>query len=997
MRLLHFDALGKLILTDFRGKPIPPYAILSHRWGHSEILLEDVSNGNYKEKEEGYQKLKFCSEQAAQDGLHHLWIDTCCIDRWDNNERSKAINSMFQWYQNAARCYVMLSDVSLSGATKTATHSGWEALFRQSKWFTRGWTLQELIAPTSVEFFSREGQRIGDKTSLEQLIHDITKIPLTALRNCPLDQFSTSERRRWVEKRTTTEDEDIVYCLLGLLGISMPTTYGEGISSASKRLQAEIEGAGSAPSVIPFSRNESFVGRELQLAELEGKLFSNEQTTTTLAIVGCRGTGKSQLALEAGHRIRQNMKNCSVFWIDASNKDSLRQSYASVAQKLRVPGWDDDLADIKQLAQRCVVEMSARQCLLIFDNAEYSTLRSGGPSATEAAILTNYLPHSKLCSVLFTTTNSDACRSFASQNVIVLQEPTPKTALRMLQVRLARPISNTEQQEAEHLLSELSYLPLAVVQAAACMNASGMTVQQYRLRLDEHKELDIEPSSDLVENLLRGSGVKDPVTAVLFLSMDQINRENTFATDYLCLTACVDRKDISLDLLEAPSIRIREDAIKVLEKYALITRRPAESALDLHEMIHQALRKRLQEQGQFIQWTQRIIIQLLQVFPDGQYRNRSKWRRLLPHVQYALSYRPVNNDDEGRLQLASRCAMHLRSDGRYNESEELEVQVVQTKKRLLGDEHPDTLTSMANLALTYCGQGRWRDAEELEVQVMQITKKVLGNKHPHTLSSMANLASTYWNQGRWKEAKELQVHVVQTKKRALSGEHPDMLASINNLASIYMDQGRWEEAEELQVQVMETAKRVLGNEHPDTLTSMANLASTYENQERWQEAEELEVQVVQTKKRVLGDEHPSTLSSIHNLGLTYLNRGRLKEAEEVQVQVMDGMKRVLGDEHPNMLTTMSNLASTYWNQGRWKEAEEMQAQVVQTTKRVLGDEHPSTLTRTHNFAFMLQAQAQHEEALALMERCFQLRQQVLGRHHPDTQSSLDALSTWQAE
>ena len=143
MRLLHSDTLNRLVLTDFRGKSIPPYAILSHRWGDSEILIKDIFNRNYKKKEEGYQKLRFCAEQAAQDGLQYFWIDTCCIDRWNNSERSKAINSMFQWYQNAARCYVFLSDVSLSAATETATapSNHWEAAFCASPWFTRGWTL----------------------------------------------------------------------------------------------------------------------------------------------------------------------------------------------------------------------------------------------------------------------------------------------------------------------------------------------------------------------------------------------------------------------------------------------------------------------------------------------------------------------------------------------------------------------------------------------------------------------------------------------------------------------------------------------------------------------------------------------------------------------------------------------------------------------------------------------------------------------------------------
>jgi hypothetical protein len=342
MRLLHFDELGKLVLTDFRGKTIPPYAILSHRWSSSEVLFNDIKRGTYREREEGYQKLEFCANQAAQDNLQYFWVDTCCIDKWNLSELSKSINSMFQWYMNATRCYVFLSDVSVSTAIEPVQRSDWEASFRASAWFTRGWTLQELIAPVSVEFFSCEGRRIGDRASLDELIHEITSIPLEALRNYPLNKFDTSERRRWAKNRRTTEEEDIVYCLLGLLNVSMPTVYGEGQESARRRLQDELDTAGSALSIIPFSRNHRFVGQESHLTKLEAKLFSNKQTTTTLAILGLSGTGKSQLALEVAHRTRQNYKHCSVFWIDASNKDSLYQSYASVAQKLGVSGWDDE-------------------------------------------------------------------------------------------------------------------------------------------------------------------------------------------------------------------------------------------------------------------------------------------------------------------------------------------------------------------------------------------------------------------------------------------------------------------------------------------------------------------------------------------------------------------------------------------------------------------------------------------------------------------------------
>ncbi|OSS52724.1 hypothetical protein B5807_02787 [Epicoccum nigrum] len=1031
MRLLHFDAQDRLILTDFRGKSIPPYAILSHRWSDSETLIEDISNRNYKHKREGYQKLRFCAEQAAKDGLRYFWIDTCCIDRWDKNERSKAINLMFQWYQNAVRCYVYLSDVSVPSvmdasqrsserlratdsmsrchknakqcyaflsqsslltATKAPKRRDWEKSFRASTWFTRGWTLQELIAPVSVEFFSREGRRIGDKASLEQLLHDRTGIPLTALRNCPLDQFSTSERRRWAENRTTTEEEDIVYCLLGILGVSMPTTYGEGKESAMRRLQGELEAVGSsAPSLIPFSRNELFVGREPQLAELQAALFINKQTTTMLAVVGPGGTGKSQLALEAAYRTRLNNKNCSVFWIDASDADSLYRSYASVAQKLSVPGCDNDQADIKQIVKRCVVEVSTRQCLLVFDNAEGIAAQRSGSSMTQTADLAEFLPRSKLCSVIFTTTESDIAEALAPQHVIALHELTPDTALKMLQNRLTRPLSNAEQQGAIHLLRELSHLPLAVSQAAACMNAGKMTVQQYQARLDEHRGAALEKGDDLSDGEQRDLGLRKAVAATLSLSIGKVRQSNAVAAEYLWFAACVDRTDISLDLLVAASPQAREDAIKVLDRYALITRRPAESALDVHRLVHAALRKRLQAKGQLQEWIQRTTTQLLQVFPNDDHSNRSKWRRLLPHSQYVLSHSQNDNNKE-RWDLAWKCGMALYSDGRYNAAGELFVQVIETTKRVLGDEHPDTLLSIGNLASTYSNQGRWSEAEKLNVQVMETTKRVLGDEHPDTLSSMANLASTYWNQGRWNEAEKLNVQVMETTKRVLGNKHPDTLSSMANLASTYSNQGRWNEAEKLNVQVIETTRRVLGNEHPDTLSSMANLAATYWNQGRWNEAEKLNVQVMETRKRVLGDEHPDTLSSMANLASTYRNQGRWNEAEKLNVQVIETRKRVLGDEHPDTLSSMANLAATYRNQGRWNEAEKLNVQVMETRKRVLGDEHPDTLSSMANLAATYRNQGRWNEAEKLNVQVMETRKRVLGDEHPDTLSSMANLA-----
>jgi hypothetical protein len=244
MRLLKRGQDGECSLTEnLVGDNIPRYAILSHTWGRDteEVTFKDLVDSTGKDKA-GYDKIRFCAEQARRDCLRYFWVDTCCIDKSNSNELSEAINSMFRWYRDAARCYVYLSNISIIDSEQNSEQSEllWESAFRASRWFTRGWTLQELLAPVSVEFFTREGQRLGDKRSLEQQIHEITGIAIPALRGTTLSQFEVNERLKWAEARQTTRAEDWAYCLLGIFGVFIPLIYGEGRGNAIRRLRKEI-------------------------------------------------------------------------------------------------------------------------------------------------------------------------------------------------------------------------------------------------------------------------------------------------------------------------------------------------------------------------------------------------------------------------------------------------------------------------------------------------------------------------------------------------------------------------------------------------------------------------------------------------------------------------------------------------------------------------------------------------------------------------------------
>jgi hypothetical protein len=245
MRLLRRSNTREFSLTkDLVGnKAIPPYAILSHTWGADaeEVTFEDMTNGTGKDKP-GHEKIQFCGEQAKQDGLQYFWVDTCCINKANKAELTHAINSMFRWYRNATRCYVYLSDVSSSARDSNEEESTplWELQFRKSRWFTRGWTLQELLAPKTVEFFSKEGKRLGDRLSLEQPVYETTGIPVSALQGAPLSQFSVDERLLWNKDRHTKLEEDGVYSLLGIFNVYIAPFYGEGTGRAFGRLIDEI-------------------------------------------------------------------------------------------------------------------------------------------------------------------------------------------------------------------------------------------------------------------------------------------------------------------------------------------------------------------------------------------------------------------------------------------------------------------------------------------------------------------------------------------------------------------------------------------------------------------------------------------------------------------------------------------------------------------------------------------------------------------------------------
>lgn len=258
MRLLNTSTLK---LEEFIGNKIPRYAILSHRWEEEEFTYKDSLSQGIASILAGYAKIEGCCRQAAQDGHNYVWVDSCCIDKSSSAELSEAINSMFKWYQRSEVCYAYLSDVP----NADDNHHRPDSPFRRSKWFTRGWTLQELLAPKRLVFFDKDWKRLPwmipprqvgvPALRLDSLIEEITGIK--DLKN--YESCSVAQKMSWASRRVTTREEDIAYCLLGLFGVNMPPLYGEG-EKAFLRLQLEILRMSDDESIFAWTNEKSCDG-----------------------------------------------------------------------------------------------------------------------------------------------------------------------------------------------------------------------------------------------------------------------------------------------------------------------------------------------------------------------------------------------------------------------------------------------------------------------------------------------------------------------------------------------------------------------------------------------------------------------------------------------------------------------------------------------------------------------------------------------------------------
>jgi tetratricopeptide (TPR) repeat protein len=552
---------------------------------------------------------------------------------------------------------------------------------------------------------------------------------------------------------------------------------------------------------------------------------------------------KSQIAIEYSYRLRDQFPQVWVFWVHASNRVRFEQAYREIANRVEIPGREDPKADILQMVYGWLTNEVNGSWLMILDNADDARMFSTHDDANRgrdarnvtSLPLASYLPQSRHGSILVTSRDKHAAIELTghSKNIIDVKPMNPREGIELLKTRIE--IEKPTETDAERLLRDLDYIPLAITQAGAYIDKRRprMTILSYLQLLHENESNQARLLCDDQGDLRRDRTVPNAIIATWEISFNQMRVDRPSAADLLALMSVLDRQGIPESLLhEVFTSRLDfEQALDPLIGFSLINAELENRAFEMHRLVQIATWRWLELQGELTRWQDKAIELISNNFPNGEHENWLKCQILYPHSAAVLTYRPA--EDASSLQQADilhNMAWYTWATGRYNAAKEMIESAISTKNRHLSEDDSSLLASVGLCGMVLRAQGEYKGAEELEMQMMETSSRVLGQEHPSTLTSMANLASTFWNQGRRKEAEELDVQVMETSSRVLGQEHPDTLTSMYNLAWTWKFQDRNREAVNLMVGCIYLRKKKLGVDHPHTKLSLEALSAWQSDQ-----------------------------------------------------------------------------------------------------------------------------------------------------------------------
>jgi tetratricopeptide (TPR) repeat protein len=722
---------------------------------------------------------------------------TTIIQAWDFRPGMSFVQKMHAAVQEAERTIAVLSTNYLEALY---TYPEWEAAFKQDPRGEKG-----MLVPVRIQECKPPG-----------LLGLISYINLVGLDDAAARETLLDGVRQGRNKPPTAP------------------LFPGSISETQRAVPQQPRFPGAFPPIwnVPYSRNPYFTGRNKVLENLHEALSRDSATALTqgYAISGLGGIGKTQTAVEYTYRYRSEYR--FIFWIRADTEVALQAGCVEMAKLLDLPEQDaTNPAETVQAVKHWLEHTG--EWLLIFDNADTPEL------------LKAYYPRQPRGHVLLTS-RAQLFDTLGIARPLALEKMQPDEALSFLFKRTERAQSEqAEQQAAAHLAAELGYLPLALEQAAAYITAKMARFQDYLTSYQQQRLVLLNKAQP------RMGEYPESVASTWALNFQEVEKEPV-AADILRVSAFLSPEGIPLELLSsgasqlgpvlAGALATSEDplalneALEPLTRYSLIRRDVDAQTYSIHRMVQEVVKGQMGVERQ-AEWAERAVRAVEQSFPEVSHLTWTRCERYIPHALLCAAYidRWSMTFPQAKA-LLFEAGYYFYQWGQFWEAEPLWNSVLAICERVLGPEHPDTLSSLNSLAELYRNQGKYELAAPLFQRALATYERVLGPEHPDTLGTVNNLAVLYRSQGKDELAEPLYQRMLATYERVLGPEHPNTLNTVNNLANLYQNQGKYEQAAPLYQRALAIYEQKLGADHPDTTRVRNNYANLVQEMKRKTEA-----------------------------------------------------------------------------------------------------------------------------------------------------------------
>lgn len=649
-------------------------------------------------------------------------------------------------------------------------------------------------------------------------------------------------------------------------------------------------------------RNKNFTGRTAILEEMENKLFV-QGDCRRLAIVGLGGVGKTQLALQFAHCVREKHSDYSIFWVPVLSIEGFDQAYLDIGKKLGVV-LDPDKEKPNDTIRNHLSSENAGKWLLIVDNADDTEL------IIDSSGIYDYLPESESGLTLFTTRSMEVALEVAGTDFLELQQMDEEEGRHLLEKSLVRKHPKDEEILAE-LLHELTCLPLAITQAAAYLNRNQLSIKRYLGLLRSTEQDLVKLMSKEFRDNTRYRGSQNAVATTWLVSFDQIQASNGAAAEMLSFISCIEPKSIPRSLLSISHSEMETtEAIGTLSGYSFLIDRGDGELYDIHSLVHLATKIWLQKKERTEETLLNALRHLDEIFPNNDYANRQTWQAYLPHTARLLGISGMYQS-KVRADLLYQAGRCLYRDRRFKDAIKYLQEACDWQRESLPETDEDRLNSEHALGGAYTLDGRTLEAIEILEHVVSVQKTTLDEDDPNRLSSEHELAGAYLNYKRIPQAIQMLEHIVKVRKTALDKNDQKRLDSEHELARAYLDDKRVPEAIEILEHVVDIEKTILDEEDQARLASEHELASAYLDDKRIPEAIEILEHVVEIRKITLKDKDYERLVSEHNLARAYLRNSQTKKAIDLLEHVVAVDTQYLAEEDPDRISSLELLEDAY--------------------------------------------------------------------------------------